>query len=149
MKTPARVILFGLLSGLLWSVVPGTLANLFNSRANVPATLLAGLIAGLVTSLALASVVARFGRVLAVILGLLSLPAGAFIFGFAFALVARFLPALTRGEQASMEPLKLGSNYALWSVISIFAIGLFPLAVLTTLFLRRVIMGGKKRASAA
>ena len=141
--------MFGLFSGLLWSVVPGTLANLFESQANVPGTLLAGLVAGLVTSLALASVVARFGRVFAIVLGLLSLPLGAFIFGFAFEVIARFFPTLSSGDRTYLQPWRLGLNYAMLSVISIFAVGLFPLAVFTTLFLRWVILGGKKRENAA
>jgi hypothetical protein len=148
MKTPARVVLFGLLSGLLWSVVPGILANLFESRANVPATLIAGVATGILTSLALASVLGRFGPILAVVLGLFSLPLGAFIFGFAFEIIAHFFPTLSSGDRTYLQPWRLGLNYALLSVISIFAIGLFPLAVFTTLFLRRVMLGGKKRAIA-
>ena len=140
--------MFGLLSGLLWSVVPGTLANLFDSGANVPATLIAGAIAGLITTAALASVVARFGRVLAVMLGLISLPTGAFIFGFAFELVAHSFPTLSSGDRQYLPPWMLGLNYAVLSIISIFAVGLFPLAVLTTLFLRRVMLAGKKPENA-
>jgi hypothetical protein len=140
--------LFGLLSGLLWSLVPGTLANLFESRANVPATLLAGIVAGILTSLALASVLGRFGRILAVVLGLLSLPLGAFIFGFALEIIAHFFSTLSSGDRTFLQPWRLGLNYAVLSVISIFAVGLFPMAVLTTFFLRRVILRGRKQENA-
>ena len=133
--------MFGFVSGLCWSVVPGILAELFESRADVPATMVAGAIAG-VTSAFLLSVVAKLGRVLTVILGLLSLPFGAFVFGFTFAVISRFLPALTSGSRALIEPWTLGFNYALLSVISIFAVVLFPLAVATTFFLRAYIVRG-------
>ena len=77
-------------------------------------------------------------------LGLLSLPLGAFVFGFSLAVISRFSPALTSGERVLTEPWTLGFNYAIWSVISVFALGLFPLAVITTLLLRVCILRGYK-----
>ena len=148
MKMLGRVIAFGFVSGLVWSVVPGILANLFMTTTDVPATVVAGIIAGIATSALLGSLVAKFGRGVAVMLGLLSLPIGSFVFGFALALIDRFLPALASGTRAPLGPWTLGLNYAVLSVISIFAIGLFPLAVFTTLFLRAFIVRGNKTNSA-
>jgi MFS family permease len=135
-KAFARVLAFGFVSGLLWSVVAGILADLFGTPADVPATIFAGVVAGVVTSAVLALLVARFGRGLTIVLGLLSLPLGAFVFGFSLAFISRVLPALTSGTRALINPWTLGSEYALLSVVSTFAIGLFPLAVVTTLLLR-------------
>ncbi len=58
--------------------------------------------------------------------------------------ITRFLPALTSGTRAFIEPWTLGFNYALLSVISVFAVGLFPLAVGTTLLLRSFIIRGRR-----
>lgn len=149
MNTLARILTFGFVSGLLWSAVPGVLVDLFSTRADIPATVVAGVIAGVVTSAVLGFLLARIGRALAVVLGLLSLPVGAFVFGFALALIDRFLPALASGTRALGEPLTLGVNYALLSVISIFAIGLFPLAVFTTLLLRAFIIRGRATNAAS
>jgi hypothetical protein len=143
MRTPARVLVFGFVSGLLWSIVPGILGELFSTRADVPATIVAGVVAGVVTSAVLALLVARFDRGLTIVLGLLSLPLGAFVFGFTLALISRLLPSLTSGTRAFIDPWTLGFNYAGLSVISIFAIGLFPLAVVTTLLLRAFIVRGR------
>jgi hypothetical protein len=144
MNTFARILTFGTVSGLLWSAAPGVLANLFSTRGDIPATVIAGMVSGILTSTLLAAVVMRFGRGLAVLFGLLSLPLGAFLFGFTVALIVRFVPALTSGTRAFVEPWTLGFNYALWSVISVFAIGLFPLAVFTTLLLRSFMIRGRR-----
>src|SRR5436853_5577113 len=100
MNTLKRVLAFGAVSGLLWSVVPGILADLFSTRADVPAAIVAGIGSGIITSALLALLLAKFGRALAVVLGLLSLPLGAFVFGFILALINQFLPALTSGARA-------------------------------------------------
>jgi len=121
------------------------LANLFSSRADVPGTVIAGIVSGVVTSAVLAPAVMRFERGLIIVFGLLSLPLGAFVFGFSFALITRLVPALGSGTHALVDPWTLGLNYALLSVVSIFAIGLFPLAVFTTWLLRSFVMDGGKR----
>ena len=144
MGTLPRILTFGSLSGLTWLVVPGILAELFISRADVPAVLIAGLVSGVATSIALGAVVTRTGRWLTVMLGLLSLPFGAFVFGFSLALLGKFLPALTSGSRGFPEPWNLGFTYALLSVVSVFAIGLFPLAVASTFLLKRVVLHGSK-----
>ena len=149
MKTLSRVLLFGSISGLLWSAVPGTLNELFVNRADVPATVIAGIIAGVAASAVLAPWVSKAGRGITIAFGLLSLPLGAFVFGFAHALISRFFPALTSGMRVLVDPWTLGFAYALLSIISIFAIGLFPLAVVTTFLLRTFIVRGKTTESAA
>jgi MFS family permease len=144
MNTLGRILVFGSVSGLLWSAAPGLLADLFSSPADIPATIIAGILSGVVMTAILATVVTRFGRGPTVIFGLLSLPLGAFVFGFSLSLITRFVPALTSGTREFIEPWTLGFNYALLSVISFFAMGLFPLALITTLMLRSFIIRGKK-----
>ena len=144
MKSCGRVVVFGVTSGLLWSIAPGFLADLFSVSADVPATIVASIIAGVVTTVALAALVARVRRSFAVVLGLASLPFGAFAFGFTIALISRFLPNQTSGARVSVEPMSQGLNYAVLSVVSVFALVLFPLAVLTTLLLRVWILRGQR-----
>jgi len=149
MSTLARILVFGSVSGLLWSAAPGVLVDLFSLRADIPGTVLAGVASGVITSAILAPVVTRSGRELAVVFGFLSLPLGAFVFGFTLALIVRFIPALTSGAQAVGEPWTLGFNYALVSVYSVCAVGLFPLAVFTTLLLRSFIIRGRRTNAAS
>jgi hypothetical protein len=135
-----RIVAFGFVSGLVWSLAPGMLTDLFSTRADLTATLIASVIAGVVTSAILAPLVAKFGRAVAVVFGLLSLPLGAFAFGFSLTVINRFLP-IPGGTRALGDPWDQGFYYALLSVISVFAVGFFPLAVLTTLLLRRFVRG--------
>jgi uncharacterized membrane protein len=144
MKTLARILVFGVVSGLLWSAAPGVLAGHFSSRADIPATIVAGILSGVVTSAILGTVVTRFGRGLTVVFGLSSLPLGAFAFGCGLALITQFIPGLAGSTGALVEPWILGINYALLSVISVFAVGLFPLAVGTTLLLRSFIIRARR-----
>jgi hypothetical protein len=149
MKTLKRVLVFGSISGLLWCVVPGLLDDLFSTPADTPVTVMAGVVAGILTSAMLALSVPRISRGFTMVVGTFALPLGAFVFGFAFALLSRFLPMLGSGTRAILDPWTLGLNYALLSVISIFAIGLFPLAVVTTLLLRAFILRGRRTENAA
>ncbi len=144
MRALSRTLAFGCLSGLIWSVVPGVLAGLFNSRADVPAVLIAGIVSGVATAITLAALVPRAGRRLTIVSGLLSLPLGAFVFGFSLALLSRLLPALTSGAHGFPAPWNLGITYALLSVVSVFALGLFPLAVASTFLLKRLLLHGSK-----
>jgi len=149
MRTLARILSFGFLSGLIWSVAPGALADLFSTRADIPATVIAGITAGVVTSAVLAPLVVRFGRGPTIFFGVLSLPLGGFVFGFSLALISRCFPALTSGTRALVEPWTLGFNYAFLSVISVFAFGLFPLAVVTTLLLRKFVIRSRRTDNVA
>jgi hypothetical protein len=147
MRTLTRVLTFGFISGLLWSIVPGTLAELFSSR-DVLATVVAGIFSGVATSVVIGMFLERVGRPVTLLLGLVSLPFGAFVFGFALALIDRFFPGITSGSRAIIDPWTLGASYAVLSVISIFAVGLFPLAVLTTLGLRSWVIWGRNASPA-
>lgn len=135
MSPRTRILTFGFLSGLLWSVAPLVLADLFRKGADIPGIVVPGIMAGILVSAILASVVAKTGRGMAFLFGLLSLPAGAFVFGFCLALTNRFLPILN-DTPALAEPWTLGLFFMVTSVLSVAAIGLFPLAVGTTFLLR-------------
>ena len=153
MSTPLRVLAFGIVSGLIWSLVPGTLSELFRSPGETATVIVSGVLSGIVTSFALAAALARFGRGAAVLFGALSLPLGAFAFGVLLSLVQwlvrEFSGTAYRFVAPEFAPLTIGAQYAVLSVISVFALVLFPLAVLTTLLLRRVIHSGQSHGHAA
>jgi hypothetical protein len=143
MNTTLRVLLFGVVSGVIWSVVPGTLAELFRSPGATATVIVSGVLSGVLTSFVLKTPLARFGRPGAAIFGVLSLPLGAFVFGAFLSLVQ--WAVLGR----DLTPLDAGLNFAGFSVFSYFALVLFPLAVLTTFLLRAVIVSGSRHENAA
>jgi hypothetical protein len=145
MNTFARVLTFGVVSGLFWSAFPNVLGGPLSRHVDLPATAIAGVFAGVVTSLVLASVLARAGRALTVVFGLLSLPLGVVAFSLVFALIDRFFPSLTSNARALGEPWTIGFGCGL---IPIFAIGLFPFAVFTTLVLRAFVVRGSETHAA-
>ena len=143
MSTPLRVLAFGVVSGLIWSLVPGTLSELFRSPGETATVIVSAVLSGIVTSFTLAAALARFKHVAAIFFGLLSLPLGAFAFGVLLSLVQWLVREFNGVAYSFVEPefapFTAGAEYALLSVISVFAFVLFPLAVLTTFLLRRVI----------
>ena len=106
----------------------------------------AGVLAGVLASFALAAALRRCGRGAAILFGALSLPVGAFLFGVLLSLVQWLVREFTGTAYPfvayEFAPIKTGAQYALLSVISVLAFILFPLAVGTTLLLRRVVHSG-------
>ena len=153
MSTTLRVLAFGVVSGLIWSVVPGTLAELFRSPRETAMVVVSGLLTGVLTSFGLSAPLARFGLRATIVFGALSLPLGAFIFGVLLSLahwVVRAFSGTTHQLSAhAFAPMTAGAEYAILSVVSIYAIVLFPLAVSTTFLLRRVIHSGHNLEPAA
>jgi hypothetical protein len=145
MSTRTKVITFGIISGLIWSVVPGGLNDLFRSKESI-LVLIAGALTGVAVSLALKAPLTKFGRWWTLLFGLISLPFGAFIFGVVFSLLT-LSDWLNGSQHGIFNSVLIGGYYALLSVISIFAIILFPLAVITTFTLRAVIHSGEKHAN--
>jgi len=143
MNTPARVFTFGLVGGLVWAVIAGVLDELFRSRGETLTVLTSGVMSGVAVSFILFVPLARFGRLGGVLLGIASLPLGAFVFGV-LASVVQWLAGQLTGETYrfiayGFTPWRSGAELALLSMISIFAFFLFPLAVLTTFLLRAIL----------
>ena len=149
MNTTRRTLIFGTASGLLWSLVPGYLDQLLKSRADVAAVLTVGVVTGVAVSFVLHQFLVRFNRWVALVVGILSLPAGAFCFGTLFS-AAHLLLSYVTGEphrfvQTGFHPFMSGAQYAVFSMISVFAVFLLPLAVLTTFLLRSALLGGPNK----
>ena len=144
MNTTVKVLVFGVASGLIWSLAPIILGDGFTSARETTKVLVSGVSSGVLVSLALRTPLSKSGRLGAFIAGLLSLPLGAFLFGFLSSVVEMF----TAGT-FDLHPFLSGFYYAAMSVISFFALYFFPLAVLTTFVLRAVILSGRKHDNAA
>lgn len=143
MSTTTRVITFGVFSGLIWSAIAAVLGDLFQSVGVAVTVFISGILTGILVSLALRSPLQAFGRWSSFVFGALSLPVGAFIFGVIISVVQLVASKITGTGYPVIEPtfspFEIGAMYAFISVISLFALGLFPLAVLTTFILRAVI----------
>ena len=61
MSTRVKVITFGVISGLIWSVVAGSLDDLFRSKESI-LVIAAGALTGLAVSLAFKAPLTKFGR---------------------------------------------------------------------------------------
>jgi hypothetical protein len=147
MNTTAKVILFGLISGLIWSVIAGILCDLsFQSNKEAIEVTVAGLLTGVIVSFAIKPALKKIGIGWTIIIGLFSLPFGAFVFGFIFSILnpsGYFIDS----QYGFSNALQVAVEYAILSVISIFAIVLLPLSVLTTFVLRQVIRSHTKSAN--
>jgi hypothetical protein len=153
MSAPVRVLTFGIGSGLVWAIIAGVLDQLFVSAGEVVTVLASGVLSGVVVSFLLLVPLAKSGRWGGLVLGLLSLPLGAFAFGVlasAVQWVARESTGFTgRFITSGFRPVGSGLELALLSIISIFAFLLFPLAVLTTFLLRGIILSDRRLAHGA
>jgi hypothetical protein len=144
MKTAFKTVLFGATAGALWSAVPGTLSELFRSTGETLSVIATGVITGVLVSLIVWSVFLVLGGRGTLLLGVISLPLGAFLFGILISAVHVVIKMATgtayRFAQYNFDPLNAGLNYALGSLLSVFVLGLLPLAVFTTWCLQTVIL---------
>jgi hypothetical protein len=143
MSTLKRTILFGTVSGLMWAIVPLTLSELWSSVGQTVSVFIAGAFTGISVSLVLSQPVCRIDRKLVVVLGFMSLPLGAFLFGVIVSfthLGARLLTGASyRFVEYGFDPFRAGAEYAVFSVLSVFGFVLVPLAVATTYLLRNIV----------
>jgi hypothetical protein len=146
-STICRVLVFGIVSGLTWSCVPGTLSELSRSAGETATVIVSGVLAGVLTSFALGAALRRCGLGEALLFGVASLPLGAFAFGVCLSLVQWVVGECTGMAYrfaAPFAPIRAGAQYAILSVASVFAFILFPMAVCTTLLLRLVVRAGQE-----
>jgi len=140
-KPPRRVLGFGAASGLLWSTFPAAFTQVLDSPRETATYLIAGVLVGIFASLSLDSVLKRSGRAAAILLGALSLPLAAFMFGVFLTMVQWLIREATGtaiGFAAyKFAPSSVGAQFSVYASISIFSPVLYPLAVGTTLLLRR------------
>jgi uncharacterized membrane protein len=147
MNITVKVISFGAISGLIWAVIAGILCDLlFQSNKESIEVIIAGLLTGVIVSLVLKPSLKKAGKSWTIIVGLFSLPFGAFVFGFIFSILnpsGYFIDS----QYGFSNALQVAVEYAILSVISIFVIVLLQLSVLTTFVLRQVIQSHRKSAN--
>ena len=154
MKQLPYIAAFGTLSGLVWALVPGTLTESWRSLEVTATILIAGLAAGLATSFLLAKPLRKVSWKWVPLLGLGSLPLGAFLYGL-FIGSLRFLMNSVTGTPFGREPewhypIEMGGFYAFGVFTYYFPYVLIPLAILTTWSLRWVLLKfGKDNATPA
>lgn len=153
MNAPARITIFGALSGLIWSIVAGFISGLFKSRSEVITVLVAGVLTGILVSFVLSRPLRRLSRWGSLWLGILALPLGAFCFGVVISFVHLAASHITGVEhvftQSPVAPLTRGISFAVLSVVSIFAVVLFPLSVFTTFVFREFILRRSRHENTA
>lgn len=145
-----RLLIFGLGYGAIWSLVPGALSDLLRSPLQAATVLGAGMMTGIVVTLALALVLKRANVWQAAVLGILSLPIGAWLFGLLISCVhwmilqvsgvhLRFVTEIEEVPGYLWAPFDAAFQYAFFSSFTVFAIALLPLAILTTLHLWKAV----------
>ena len=150
MKPTYRVLAFGALSSVAWSVIPGLLTDLFSSARQSVTILLAGSLTGIAVTLSIRRILDGNSKQFAILIGCLTLPYGAFLFGIITALLHMAISSVGgptyQFAQEPVEPFNAAASYAIYSCISIFALILFPLAIITTLLLRKYEVSESKGA---
>ena len=137
MSTNAKVIAFGITSGLLWVAFSFGFV-LFDSVKNFVLASFAGILSGLAVSFLLKVPLSKLGCWWTLFFGLIALPLGAFIFGIVFS-IFNFSEWLNGSQYGIFNAVLIGGDFALISVANVCAIYLFPLAIITTFLLRAVI----------
>ncbi|HVU26698.1 MAG TPA: hypothetical protein VHG71_03055 [Verrucomicrobiae bacterium] len=133
MNKTLKIILFGIVSGLIWSLISFHSAFTEPDHQSILPILSIGIATGIAVSFTLKVPLAKCGMLWSLILGLLSFPLGAFIYGFLYMCFSM----ISEKDFSLITPFVAGFYGALTGVISFFY--LFPVAVLTTFILRAVI----------
>jgi hypothetical protein len=136
LRKALRILKFGLLSGFLWSLIPGVLGEGLFHLTTAALLIIAGCLAGIVVTFGQATILPRCNRFGIFVLGILSLPLGAFCFGLFASVVGNTFGAIVpewRGKPES--PFTTGLVFAMLCVP--MAVVLLPLSVFTTFRLRR------------
>ncbi len=144
MRRLLQLTAFGAASGLVWSLVPLVLSELYQSAGEIVSVLSAGTLTGITVTLILAGPLSLSRRRTAVMVGAASLPLGAFLFGVIVSWVHLGLwhwsGTTYRFVEHRFDPLEAGWTYLVsLSWIPWFAAILFPLAVVTTILLHHSI----------
>jgi hypothetical protein len=145
MSTSKRSLVFGAFSGVIWSLAPMALTELWRSPGEMASVLFAGVITGMAVTLLLAWPLLRSEHWTAAAIGAASLPLGAFLFGVIASCVhlgiAQVAGIPYRFVEHRFEALRVGQDYALGVLIPWIAVVLFPAAIVTTRFCHRILHG--------
>lgn len=149
--------IWGSVYGALWSFAPGVLSELLRQPGEAATVVLSGILTGVVVTFSLATLLPRCQRPVAWLLGAMSLPLGAGIFGLVISWIHwivmkltgthyRFVMEIVEPPGYVFGPLQAARDYAIYSTLSVFALLFIPLAILTTLHLRRKLLRPRQPA---
>lgn len=137
-----QILTFGFISGAVWSLVPGILSELFRSPGETATVVLSGALSGVLVTGLLAVGLPRVSGKGRILLGLFSLPVGAFAFGFIISFIHLVVESLFdvryRFVASEFMPIRTGIGYAVGSTLWFPAFVLLPLAVFTSRLFFRV-----------
>jgi hypothetical protein len=136
MSSAFKTTLFGIISGLIWSLIAILLLAkfAFNPAEPIFVDLLIGAITGIAVSFTLKVPLMKFGKMGSVILGVLALPLGIFIF--------TFFTAIFEIITESYEPNGFNLITAVFLttfLCLVYSYYFLPLSVLTTIILKKII----------
>jgi hypothetical protein len=144
LSLPARLMLFGALAGVAWAVVPWFLIDMIRPPGQAVTAFASGAMTGALVALLLAFPLRQSGPAGTLLVGVLSYPLGAFIFGFVTSivhlLVSRAFGVEYRFVESGFAPVRVGLSLAGYAALFWpFPLILVPLALWTTYQLKRVI----------
>jgi hypothetical protein len=148
MSNTIKTILFGIVSGLIWSLIvfpnPGDFFGP-SRQDSIFIVLSLGIATGIAVSFVLKAPLAKYGKLCGLSLGFLALPLAGVVFGFLFVLYAMLVGDFK---------VSLGDFFSSLLFILYGALGfakskfyLLPVSILTTFLLRMVVRSGNNNLS--
>jgi hypothetical protein len=137
------LMMFGAVAGVIWAIVPWVLVDMIHPVGQAATVFVAGAITGVVMSQLLAIPLAGRGRPGTLLLGILSYPVAAFVFGVLISIVQWVVKATFgvtyRAMSDGFAPIESGVGLAVRATFWPFALVLVPLAMWTTHQLKTII----------
>jgi hypothetical protein len=136
------LVVFGLLFGVLWGIVPWATFGRLQSLESVPLALVAGAVTGVVMAFLIRNLLRGLRRLGFLAVALLTLPIGAFVYGSVLATIVSVVPEVLPGRAPAPggHPLYAGFGAVLGLLIAWpLLIVLVPAAVWTTWQLRGLV----------
>jgi len=145
------VLIFGIVAGSVWSFVPGTLGELFITAGQTATVVFSEALTGVFVSWLLALALPRVSRSERIVLGLFSLPVGAFSFGVIISFIHLAVEALFgisyRFVAHEFMPIHSGFSYAAYSTLWYPVFVLLPLALFTSWLFGRLAVNVRVKTS--
>jgi len=149
-----RILVFGMFSGIVWSLIPGALSEILSPAGQAVTVFLSGAATGVVVSLFLSACLPRVSRKGRIFLAAYSLPVAAFTFGFLITLAHLCVEAVFGVSYrfrtwalgpTFLTPFLSGYSYASYSII--LSPVLLPLAFFTSSVFWRLAFVGPLEAT--
>ena len=137
------LLMFGAVAGVIWAVVPWVLVDMIQPVGQAATVFASGAITGVIVSRLLAIALAGRGRPGTLLIGVLSYPIAAFIFGVVISMVQLLVKGAFgvtyRAVRDGFAPVHAGVGLAVGATFWPFALVLVPFAIWTTHQLKLII----------